>query len=241
MTYWLSQRMCSGSSARCAVARKQLQHGHQLALVVGAVRPAAGLPAVLIHVPGPACGAGISQCGTISGSNNRHGSILSWDGGARIPPPPAMPNRATIAADSCLIARRRPPTLDPSAAAHWTEGVDGLSIGAARRGRWVLPRSFNQAGHVHEHQHHNAVAEGARRTGRYAAGGGTRPRASGRRLGCHSDFSTVFRPVVAQLRHCLGVAAKIQRHGSGPEPGPDHQHPGRAARLLRPVGGGRAR
>ena len=51
------QQVFPGHVRRCP---EQVQHRHQFALVVRAVGPSAGPPAVVIHVPGPAGRAGIS-------------------------------------------------------------------------------------------------------------------------------------------------------------------------------------
>ena len=54
--------------------QQQVQHGHQLALVVGALWPAARMPAGLVDEPGPAGGAGVTQGGAVCCCGNSHGS-----------------------------------------------------------------------------------------------------------------------------------------------------------------------
>ena len=57
---------------------QQIDDGHQLALVVGAVRPAAGGPAVVVDVPGPAGRTGVAEGGAVGGCDDRH---VSWGSG----------------------------------------------------------------------------------------------------------------------------------------------------------------
>ena len=56
---------------------KQAQDGGQLPQVVGALWPAARVPRVLVHVPGPPRGSGIAEGRTVCRRRNRHALILS--------------------------------------------------------------------------------------------------------------------------------------------------------------------
>ena len=52
---------------------EELEHGRQLGLVVRGVRPAAGRPAVVVDVPGPARGAGVSESRSVGGGGDHGG------------------------------------------------------------------------------------------------------------------------------------------------------------------------
>ena len=55
---------------------KQVEDRHQLTLIVGGVGPPASGPPVIVDVPGPSGGSGITECGAVSGSDDGHGSSL---------------------------------------------------------------------------------------------------------------------------------------------------------------------
>ncbi len=66
---------------------EQFEDGAQLTHVVRAVRPPAGRPAVVVDIPGPACGSGVAEGGAVCGSGDRH-ERLSMSALHRIDAPP---------------------------------------------------------------------------------------------------------------------------------------------------------
>src|SRR5699024_1802107 len=60
---------------------EQVEHGLQLAHVVGAVGPAARAPGVLVDVPGPAGRPGIAEGGAVGGCSDAHGLNASTASG----------------------------------------------------------------------------------------------------------------------------------------------------------------
>src|SRR5699024_1259090 len=59
---------------------EQVEHRFQLAHVVGAVRPAARAPGVLVDVPGPARGTGVAEGGAVGGCSDAHAGNRSTAG-----------------------------------------------------------------------------------------------------------------------------------------------------------------
>ncbi len=71
--------------ARVVGLPEQIEDGHQFGLVVGGVLPAARRPAVAVHEPGPARGAGVGQRRSVGGSNN-HRPIVPGSALRLMPP-----------------------------------------------------------------------------------------------------------------------------------------------------------
>ena len=98
---------------------EELEHGGQLGLVVGGVRPAARRPARVVDVPGPARGAGVSESRSVGGGDD-HGVPSSEVRPHRIgrprhraARPSACPVRAARLAGASAQSGRRPPRRGP--------------------------------------------------------------------------------------------------------------------------------
>lgn len=64
---------------------QQIQHRHQLAHIIGALRPTPRMPTLIIHIPSPACRTRITKRRTICCCCNSHGTIIPHTFPKRLP------------------------------------------------------------------------------------------------------------------------------------------------------------